>query len=357
MFSAELQTWALLFSTVLLGVGANPFLAVEPPKIGTPDCYSADALCDVAFNFTSLHLSSSQPICKCPGDKVCPRGWGDTNKSIYTVIQMQGQEVNMKMSYCSPIARHDQICGEFQPVLIMKGSGPFTFEMATSMNCTCIGRQLYLNRSWSKGVVSYMEYSCEKGTPDCYSADALCDVTFNYTSLHLSSSQPICRCPGDKVCPRGWGDTNQSIYTVIRMQGQEVNMKMSYCSPNARHDQICGEFKPVLILKGSGPFTFEMATSMNCTCTARQLYLNRSWSKGVVSYMEYSCGKPICYSNRSSGEICMWVERVHDPDSQIQYRYEHKYPCRCHSKQECRILHDTLPTKLMDPVPGYCENN
>ncbi|KAL3872203.1 hypothetical protein ACJMK2_040141 [Sinanodonta woodiana] len=230
MFSAELLSRALLFSTVILGVGANPFLADETPKIGTPDCYSADAICDVAFNSTSL-------------------------------------------------------------------------------------------------------------------------------LLQLSSSQPICRCPGDKVCPRGWGDTNQSIYKVIRMQGEEVIMKMSYCSPIAGHDQICGRFEPVLILKGSGPFTFEMATSMNCTCSGRPLFLNRSWSKGVVNYMEYSCGKPRCNANRSSGEICMWVERVHDPDSQIQYRYEHEYPCRCHSKKDCRILHDKLPTKLMDSVPGYCENN
>ncbi|KAK3588640.1 hypothetical protein CHS0354_038870 [Potamilus streckersoni] len=230
MFSAELLPWALLFSTELLGVGAIPFLADEPPKIGTPDCYSANALCDVAFNSTSL-------------------------------------------------------------------------------------------------------------------------------SLHLSSSQPICICPGNEVCPRGWGDNIQSIYKVIQMQGDEVIMKMSYCSPITEHEQICGKFDPVLILKGSGPFSFEMATDLNCTCSGRPLYLNRSWSKGVINYMEYSCGKPRCNANRSSGDTCMWVERMHEPDSHVQYRYEHKYPCRCHPRQVCRVPDGKLPTKPMESVPGYCENN
>lgn len=181
------------------------------------------------------------------------------------------------------------------------------------------------------GNIILPETPSQPSIPICTSYSGLCHLLYNLTETEshevLNSQQQICRCPG-RPCDTDWTDTGRSIIKVFKNAGQEVEVKMNYCTLH-QPDKVCRQNEVALITRGRGPFTFEIADDFRCRCY-RQMYAHRSWRDGDYNYIEYSCGKPRCSHNRSPTTDCMRIMYDSSTDS-----FTHDYLCRCRRHEEC----------------------
>ena len=68
-----------------------------------------------------------------------------------------------------------------------------------------------------------------------------------------------------------------------------MEVKISYCHLDLP-EEVCRFDTPAVVMRGNGPFLFEIAEDFQCKCN-RRLYANRSWRLGDYIYTEYNCGK------------------------------------------------------------------
>ena len=68
-----------------------------------------------------------------------------------------------------------------------------------------------------------------------------------------------------------------------------MQIKVSYCKMY-QPDRKCLQNEPAVILRGRGPFQFEIFQDFKCRCN-RPLYAHQSWQEGPYDYFIYSCGK------------------------------------------------------------------
>lgn len=186
--------------------------------------------------------------------------------------------------------------------------------------------------------------------PICSSYSMLCHLAYNLTDTGSyqvwHSNQQICRCPGNRVCPTDWANTDRSITKVFKSAGQEVEVKMSYCVLN-QPDTVCRQDEPTVVTRGRGAFTFEIASEFQCRCY-RQMYAHRSWRKDDYDYIEYSCGKPRCGQNRLPEDECTKITYNGSPNNLL-----HDYLCRCRRNEEC--IGGELPTESNRVVMRTCQ--
>lgn len=180
--------------------------------------------------------------------------------------------------------------------------------------------------------------------PICSSYSGLCNLMYNLTDIDTyqihNSHQPICRCRGEQQCETDWFSNDRSITKVLKSSGQEVEVKMSYCTLN-QPDNVCRQNEVAVVTRGRGPLTFEIASDFRCRCY-RQMYAHRSWRDGDYDYIEYSCGKPRCGMNRTPISECTRITYNGYPNNLI-----HDYLCRCRRHEEC--TGGSLPS-LSQPV-------
>ncbi|KAL3872201.1 hypothetical protein ACJMK2_040140 [Sinanodonta woodiana] len=174
----------------------------------------------------------------------------------------------------------------------------------------------------------------------------------------------MCSCPDAIQCPRNWEDNSRSVYVYKTLPSNnndredEVLMKLSFCRPLTAHfGRMCNKFEPVITLSGpGGPFLFKLESpGMRCQCR-RGIYLNRSWSQGIFSFEEYSCGKPKCNPMAIDSDTCMTVSNVRDPSYFLQHRLEHNYPCRCPRGHFCHVDTDQLSKQTGGHINGFCKS-
>lgn len=173
--------------------------------------------------------------------------------------------------------------------------------------------------------------------PICTSYSGLCHIAYNVTEARgqiWHSHGQVCRCPGQQSCPIEWDDMENSIIKVFKNEGQEMEVKISYCNLN-QPEEICRFNSPAVILRGDGPFHFEVFGDFKCKCN-RRLYAHRSWRLGDYSYVEYSCGKPRCIINHSDNTC---LSMTYQPE---QTNILTEYNCRCRRHEEC--IAQRLPT-------------
>ncbi|XP_045198768.2 uncharacterized protein LOC123553071 isoform X2 [Mercenaria mercenaria] len=184
--------------------------------------------------------------------------------------------------------------------------------------------------------------------PTCSSYNGLCHLMYNITDGDtyqvLNSHQQICSCPG-RPCDTNWTDTGRSITKVFKYAGQEVEIKMSYCTMDLP-DIVCRQNDVALTTRGRGPFTFEIARDFSCRCY-RQMYTHKSWRLDDYNYFEYSCGKPRCGMNRTPSTECMKIT-YKSPNN-----FEHEYLCRCRRYEEC--IGGPLPTASNPVTRRTCQ--
>lgn len=181
--------------------------------------------------------------------------------------------------------------------------------------------------------------------PKCTSYSSLCHLAYNITGQILHSYSQICRCPGDVKCPTEWFDKSNSLLKTFRMAGEEMQVKVSYCQLN-QPLRRCLQNEPAVILRGRGPFQFEVFQDFKCKCH-RPLYAHQSWQDGPYDYVEYSCGKPRCGMNKHPETKCTKVTYIDEEN------YFHDYMCRCKWYEEC--TGGTLPTSSKLTAYRYCQ--
>lgn len=178
--------------------------------------------------------------------------------------------------------------------------------------------------------------------PICHSYSGLCHIAYNITEdrrgrgqIWHGSSQ-ICRCPGSRRCPIQWQNRQNSIVKVFKMEGKEMEAKISYCQLNMP-SEICQFNTPAVTLRGDGPFHFEVYGDFQCKCN-RRLFAHRSWKWGDYNYIEYSCGKPRCILNHSDNTCMRMTYQPAENNTMTEY------VCRCRWNEECTAHAQDLPT-------------
>lgn len=186
--------------------------------------------------------------------------------------------------------------------------------------------------------------------PKCTSYGTLCHLAYNITEkaigeIYHSHSQ-ICQCPDGLQCPVAWSDMSNSFIRSFRSEGKEMQIKVSYCKMY-QPERNCKQDEPAVILRGRGPFQFEIVQDFKCRCY-RPLYAHQSWQEGPYDYFVYSCGKPRCSSNKHREAKCSTLTYVDEEN------FHHEYLCRCKWHEECQG--NRLPTKQHPVTYKHCQS-
>lgn len=185
-------------------------------------------------------------------------------------------------------------------------------------------------------------------TPICTSYSGLCHIAYNVTEGRgriWHSDGQVCRCPGHQICPVQWNNRENTIIKVFKNDGQEMEVKISYCHLNMPAE-ICRFNSPSVVLRGNGPFHFEVFGDFQCKCN-RRLFAHRSWKLGDYNYIEYSCGKPRCMLNQSDNTCLKMTHQPSDNNTLTEYF------CRCRWNEEC-ITHSE-PTSAHPVKTQTCQ--
>lgn len=186
--------------------------------------------------------------------------------------------------------------------------------------------------------------------PKCTSYGSLCHLAYNITEKTIGqifhSHSQICQCPDGLRCPVDWFDMSNSFIRSFRSEGKEMQIKVSYCKMY-QPDRKCLQNEPAVILRGRGPFQFEIFQDFKCRCN-RPLYAHQSWQEGPYDYFIYSCGKPRCPLNRHPEAKCSALTYVEKEN------FHHEYLCRCKWYEEC--LGGRLPTAKHPVAYKHCHS-